>query len=126
MAFQQAAWIAISDALPRCAPVLLEPVLAVDVFVPKEATAKVNAIVSSRRGQILGFDAREGWTGWDVVRSMIPEAEISNLITELRSVSSGVGTYQARFDHLAELEGRIADQIIAARVQGSPSQPGPT
>jgi elongation factor G len=101
--------------MPECQPVLLEPILAVDIAVPSDATPKANAIVSSRRGQILGFDGRAGWDGWDVVQALIPEAEMADLIIELRSATSGVGTFRARFDHLAELTGRQADQIVASR-----------
>ncbi len=119
MAFQQAARLALAEALPRCAPVLLEPVLAVAIAVPSDATARVNAIISSRRGQILGFDAREGWDGWDVVQAAIPEAEMADLVVGLRSVTAGVGTFQARFDHLAEVVGRDADQAMLSRQEAA-------
>ena len=115
MAFRQAGRIAMSEGMPQCSPVLLEPIMAVEIAVPSEATAKVNSIVSSRRGQILGFDARPGWTGWDVVEAHIPEAEIQNLIVELRSATAGVGTFSAKFDHLAELTGKVADHVLASR-----------
>ena len=78
--------------------------MAVEIAVPSDATAKINGIISSRRGQILGFDARPGWPGWDLVQAQIPEAEIQNLIVELRSATAGVGTFSAKFDHLAELD----------------------
>src|SRR5205085_4691946 len=103
MAFQMAARVAMAEAFPACHPVLLEPVLSVEIAVPSEATAKANAIVSSRRGQILGFDGRLGWDGWDVVQALIPEAEMADLIVELRSATAGVGTFTAKFNHLAEL-----------------------
>jgi len=115
MAFRQAGRIAMSEGMPQCSPVLLEPVMAVDIAAPSDATAKINSIVSSRRGQILGFDARPGWPGWDVVQAQIPESEIQNLIVELRSATAGVGTYNAKFDHLAELTGKAADHVLAAR-----------
>lgn len=115
MAFRQAGRLAMSEGLPKCAPVLLEPVMAVDIAVPTDATARVNAIISQRRGQILGFDARPGWQGWDVVSAHIPEAEIEDLIVELRSATSGVGTFTSEFHHLAELTGRLADQVLASR-----------
>jgi elongation factor G len=115
MAFRQAGRIAMSEGLPQCSPVLLEPVMAVEIAVPSEATAKINGIISSRRGQILGFDARPGWPGWDLVQAQIPEAEIQNLIVELRSATAGVGTFTAKFDHLAELTGKIADHVLASR-----------
>ncbi len=114
MAFRQAGRLAMSEGMPKCQPVLLEPVMAVDIAVPSEATARVNGMISQRRGQILGFDARPGWPGWDVVSAHIPESEIEDLIVELRSATTGVGTYTASFHHLAELTGRLADQVLAS------------
>jgi elongation factor G len=113
MAFRQAGRLAMSEGMPQCQPVLLEPIMAVEIAVPSEATARINSIVSSHRGQILGFDARPGWPGWDVVQANIPEAEIQTLIVELRSATAGVGTFQAKLDHLAELTGKAADQVLA-------------
>jgi elongation factor G len=114
-AFRTAGRIAIVEGLPQCQPVLLEPIDEVEIVCPSDATAKMNAILSSRRAQILGFDAREGWPGWDVVRAQMPEAEIGDLIIEVRSATSGVGSFTFKFDHMAELTGRMADQIVAAR-----------
>ncbi len=111
-AFRMAAQIGMREGMPQCKPVLLEPILKVEVMVPSEATPRVNTIVSQRRGQLLGFDARPGWPGWDVVEAMIPQAEIRDLIIELRSATAGVGTFKASFDHLAELTGKLADQVI--------------
>ena len=105
--------IAMAEGMPKCSPVLLEPVMEVEIAVPTEATARVNAMISQRRGQILGFDARDGWPGWDVVKAQLPESEIQDLIVELRSATAGVGTYTARFHHLAELTGRLADTVLA-------------
>ncbi|KAF0129951.1 MAG: elongation factor G [Xanthobacteraceae bacterium] len=115
MAFQQAGRIAIQDALPTCHPVLLEPIHRVEVSIPSEATARINAIVSARRGQILGFDARDRWPGWDVVAALIPESEIGDLIVEIRSATAGVGSFTSGFDHLAELTGREAEKIVQSR-----------
>jgi len=115
MAFRQAGRIGIVEALPQCQPVLLEPIHLVEIVCPSEATAKINALMSGRRGQILGFDTREGWEGWDVVRAKMPEAEIGDLIVEIRSATAGAGTFTFKFDHMAELTGRTADQIVAAR-----------
>jgi len=115
MAFRIAGRIGIVEGLPQCNPVLLEPIHEVEIVCPSEATAKMNAILSSRRGQILGFDARDGWAGWDVVRAQMPESEIGDLIIEVRSATAGVGSFTFKFDHMAELTGRTADQIVAAR-----------
>jgi elongation factor G len=115
MAFKLAARLAMSEGMPQCAPVLLEPVVAVDIHVPTEATSRVNQIVSGHRGQILGFDARTGWAGWDTVKAHLPESEIASLIIELRSATAGVGTFTFQHDHMAELSGRPAEQAVSAR-----------
>jgi len=115
MAFRTAGRIGIVEGLPQCQPVLLEPIHLVEIVCPTDATAKMNAILSGRRGQILGFDTREGWTSWDTVRALMPESEIGDLIIEVRSATAGVGSFTYQFDHMAELTGRTADQIIAAR-----------
>jgi elongation factor G len=115
MAFQTAGRIGVVEGLPQCQPVLLEPIHQVEIVCPSDATAKINALLSGRRGQILGFDTREGWEGWDVVRAMMPESEIGDLIVEIRSATAGSGTFTFKFDHMAELTGRTADQIVAAR-----------
>ena len=67
MAFRQAGRLAMSEGMPKCSPILLEPVMAVAITVPSEANARINSIISQRRGQILGFDGRDGWPGWDVI-----------------------------------------------------------
>jgi elongation factor G len=112
-AFRAAGRIAMSEGMPKCSPVLLEPIMAVKIAVPSDATPKINAIISSRRGQILGFDARPGWTGWDVIDAQLPEAEIQDLIIELRSATAGSGSFEAKFDHFVELTGKPAEQITA-------------
>jgi elongation factor G len=86
----------------------------VKIHVPSDATAKVNGVVSGRRGQLLGFDVRAGWNGWDTVEAEMPQVEMGNLIIDLRSLTQGVGTFEMKFDHLAELTGKVADQIVAA------------
>ena len=115
MAFKQAARLAMSEGMPQCSPVLLEPIVAVEIHVPSEATSKVNQIVSGHRGQILGFDARPGWQGWDTVSAHMPESEIGSLIIELRSATAGVGTFTFSADHLSELSGRLAEEVMSQK-----------
>ena len=115
MAFRAAAKAALAEALPKARPTLLEPILAVTITVPSDALARASALASARRGQILGFEPREGWRGWEALRALIPEAEIGDLIIELRSATAGVGAFETKFDHLAELSGRVAEATIAAR-----------
>jgi len=114
-AFQTAARIGMTEGLPNCAPVLLEPIMRVKIHVPSGSTADVNSVISTRRGRILGFDARDGWRGWDTVEAEIPQNELHDLIVELRSLTQGVGTYEMKFDHLAELSGKLAETVVAAR-----------
>ncbi len=114
IAFKTAARIAMNDGMKLCGPVLLEPILRVDITAPSEHTPKINAIVSARRGQILGFDTRQGWTGWDLVSAHMPQSELHDLIIELRSATQGTGSYSATFDHLQELTGRLADDVVTA------------
>jgi elongation factor G len=112
-AFQTAARIAMSEGMPNCAPVLLEPIMRVKIHVPNDATSKANQVVSGRRGQLMGYDARPGWKGWDSVEAQMPLSELHDLIIDLRSLTQGVGTFEMEFDHLAELSGKLAEQVVA-------------
>ncbi|MFA6156174.1 elongation factor G [Mesorhizobium sp.] len=114
MAFQMAARLAMKEGMAACSPVLLEPVMKVQIVTPSDATSKIIALIPQRRGQILGYDARPDWPGWDVVEATMPQAEISDLIIELRSATAGVASYSAVFDHMAEITGRLADEAMNA------------
>jgi elongation factor G len=116
-AFQAAARLALAEALPKAKPVLLEPILSVEIAIPSEALSKATSLVTGRRGQILGYDSRPGWSGWDVINAMIPESEIGDLIVELRSATAGVGSFSTRFDHMAELSGRPADLVLQSQTK---------
>jgi elongation factor G len=111
-AFKTAGGLAMREALPKCEPVLLEPICKVEISVPNEFTSKVQRLISTRRGHILGFDARAGWTGWDTVAAHLPQSEMHDLIIELRSATMGVGSFAWTFDHLAELTGKPAEKVI--------------
>ena len=113
-AFQTAARVAMSEGMPDCSPVLLEPIMRVKIHVPNDATSKTNQFVSGRRGQLMGYDARPGWKGWDSVEAQMPLAELHNLIIDLRSLTQGVGTFEMAFDHLAELTGKLAENVVAS------------
>jgi elongation factor G len=115
MAFQMAGRIATDEALSKARPVLLEPMLYVEAAVPTEGIARATQLMSGRRGQILGYQPRDGWAGWDVVQALVPESEMEGLIIELRSATAGVGSFTQRFDHMAEVTGRLADQVITDR-----------
>ena len=116
MAFKTAARIAMSEGMPKCDPVLLEPICSVQIAIPSDFTARVHGLISGRRGQILGFLPKEGWQGWDEVNAYLPQSELHDLIIELRSLTMGVGTFSWRFDHPQELIGRLADKIVEHRL----------
>jgi elongation factor G len=115
MAFKKAAAQAMRDGTPNCNPVLLEPIFQVVMSLPSDYTSGVQRLVSGRRGQILGYDSKDGWPGWDEVTIQLPQSEMHDLIIELRSMTLGVGTFSGEFDHLQELSGKEADKVIADR-----------
>jgi elongation factor G len=117
-AFKQAARIAMQEGLPQCEPVLLEPVDAVEISVPNSFTSNVLRLISTHRGQILGYEAKAGWQGWDMVSAYIPEAEMQNLILELRSLSMGVGTFKWKYDHLDPVPDALRDRVLAKTSDG--------
>jgi len=122
MAFKTAARQGMTEAMPKCEPVLLEPIHLVEISVPNAFTARVQRLISGRRGQILGYDGKPGWDGWDVVSAHLPRAELHDLIVELRSLTLGVGTYADKFDHLQELTGRLAEKVIQDRTAAHAAQ----
>jgi elongation factor G len=116
LAFRLAGRIAMHEALGAAHPHLLEPMHKLTVVSPSSATSRITSAIAGRRGQMLGLGPREGWTGWDRIEALIPEAELSGLEAELRSQSQGLATYESEFDHLAELNGPLADKVIQQRV----------
>lgn len=103
MAFSTATRMAMQEGLAKADPVVLEPIDRVSVTVPQDLTSSAQRLLTQRRGQILGYAEKEGWPGWDEVEALVPQAELHDLIIELRSQTLGLGTYRRRFDHLAEV-----------------------
>ena len=117
LAFRTAGRIGMSEALAIAQPHLLEPVMKVIVVTPSGATSRATSAIASRRGQMLGMGPREGWSRWDQVEALIPEAEMQGFDAELRSLSQGLATYTAEFDHLAELNGVLADKVVQRELE---------
>ena len=84
LAFRMAGRIAMQEALAAASPHLLEPVQRLTVVCPSSATSRITSAIASRRGQMLGMAPRDGWTGWDRVDALIPEAELGGLEAELQ------------------------------------------
>lgn len=112
-AFKQAARLAMQSGLPTCEPVLLEPIERITLATPTEFTANILRLVRNRRGQVLGYDAKSKWAGWDEVTAYLPMAEMQDLITELRSLTQGVGFFHWEDDRLQEVPDKIAEQVLA-------------
>jgi elongation factor G len=117
-AFKQAARIAMQEGMMKCQPSLLEPILSVTISVPNTFTSNVLRLISGRRGQILGYEAKSGWNGWDEVQAYLPQAEMQDMIVELRSLTLGVGTFQWQFDHLQEVPDKIMERVLTKSDNG--------
>ncbi|MEH1776282.1 elongation factor G [Nostoc sp.] len=118
-AFKQAARLAMQTGIPQAEPTLLEPILRVDVTTPSEFTSKVLQLLSGRRGQILGYEGRNDWQGWDNVSAYLPQAEMQNFIVELRSLTLGVGSFHWEYDHLQEVPEKLAERVIHSNGNGA-------
>jgi elongation factor G len=114
MAFKIAGSMAFKDAAHRAKPVLLEPVMAVEVVVPEEYLGYVNSDISSRRGRIEGMELRGGT---QIVKSFVPLAEMFGYATDLRSRTQGRGSYTMHLHGYEEVPAQVAEEIIS-RVQG--------
>lgn len=119
-AFRTAARLAMAEVLPKLEPVLLEPILQVEIHVPREATPRAQRLVIGRRGHLLGFDANLELPGWEILTAHIPQAEMRDFIVELRSLSLGLGTFVARPSHYAELVGRQAERVVSHHQPSAP------
>ncbi len=115
LAFRIAGRMAMSDALAQASPYLLEPIVKVTVDTPGGSASKAGSVLSTRRGQILGLSPHPDWERWERVEAMLPESGLHGLDAELRSLSQGLAGFTAEFDHLAELGGKEADQVVKAR-----------
>ncbi|MHA6165063.1 elongation factor G [Bacillus mojavensis] len=109
MAFKVAASMALKNAVSKCNPVLLEPIMKVEVVIPEEYMGDIMGDVTSRRGRVEGMEARGNA---QVVRAMVPLAEMFGYATALRSNTQGRGTFTMHMDHYEEVPKSIAEEII--------------
>jgi elongation factor G len=125
-AFKQAARIAMQEGMAKCEPVLLEPILKIMISVPTDYTSKMLRLISGRRGQILGYDAKIDWHGWDEVVALLPQAEVHDMIVELRSLTLGVGFFQWEYDHLQEVPDKLVERVLITTGNGKSNGNGTT
>lgn len=110
MAFKIAGSMALKDAASQAAPVLLEPIMKVEVIVPDEYTGDVIGDLSSRRGQVEGMEPRQ--EGISAIRATVPLAEMFGYATSLRSATRGRGVFTMEFDHYAPLPPNLAQEVV--------------
>jgi elongation factor G len=108
MAFRLAGRLAIEEGLAACGSILLEPIEKLTVYSPSPSASNVTSALTARRGQILGLSPREDWRGWERIEAYLPQSERQHLIAEIRGLTQGLGAFEADFDHMAELTGRLA------------------
>jgi elongation factor G len=109
MAFKIAASLALKNAVSKCSPVILEPVMRVEVVVPEEYMGDIMGQVTARRGRVEGMEARGNA---QVVRAMIPLSEMFGYATALRSSTQGRGVFTMHFDHYEEVPKSVSEEII--------------
>jgi len=112
-AFRMAASMAFKDWMRKASPVLLEPMMAVEVETPEDYAGTVMGDLSSRRGMLQGMDDMVG--GGKVIKAEVPLAEMFGYATNLRSLTQGRATYTMEFKHYSEAPKNVAEEIIAAR-----------
>jgi len=110
MAFRTAGRLAIEEALKAVGTTLLEPIEKLTVYSPSNSASHVTSALTARRGQILGLTPREDWRGWERIEAYLPQSERQDLIAELRGLTQGLGAFEADFDHMSELHGRLAEE----------------
>jgi elongation factor G len=111
LSFKIAASMALKDGVMQSRPVLLEPIMAVEIKVPEQYMGEVNRDLNGRRGRVLGMDTADGM---QVISAHVPQAELFSYATELRSLTGGRGTFSAVLDHYEDVPGSLADKIIDA------------
>jgi len=111
-AFRQAARLAMQEGMPKCRPILLEPILQIEVFVPNDTTSRVLRLLNGQRAQILGYDARPDWQSWDQISAYLPQSQMQQFVVELRSLTCGLGTFEWRYDHLQEAPDKLSERVL--------------
>ncbi|GGC42291.1 elongation factor G [Parapedobacter defluvii] len=110
LSFEIAARTAFREALPKCRPVLMEPIMKIEVLTPEENMGDVMGDLNRRRGQLQGIDTR---AGSQVIKALVPLSEMFGYVTQLRTITSGRATSTMEFDHYAEAPKNIQDEVIA-------------
>ena len=109
MAFQIAGAMALRKAVMEAGPVLLEPVMDVEVYIPEEFLGAISGDINSRRGRIMGMEVRGKQ---QIVRAQVPLSEMFKYANDLRSITAGRGNYIMHFSHYEEVPHKVSSPII--------------
>ena len=112
MAFKIAARNAFKDAMRSAGPVLLEPVMNITVWVESKYLGDIMSDLSGKRGRVLGQNSLPG--GIEEIRALVPQSELLKYAIDLRSLTSGTGSFETSFSHYDPISGKLADEVIAA------------
>jgi elongation factor G len=112
-AFRTAGSMAMRDGIPKCKPVVLEPIVRLDAEVPNAYASSALSQVTTKRGQVLAFEPSEK-PGFHHIAAFVPQAELSHYITELRTISQGLGTFRWKHDRFEVVPQKIAEQLATA------------
>ncbi|MFL5757523.1 MAG: elongation factor G, partial [Chloroflexota bacterium] len=110
LSFKIAASMALKEGVQQAKPVLLEPIMTVEIRVPERFMGEVNRDLNGRRGRVLGLDQNDGQ---QVITAQVPQSELFSYATELRSLTGGRGTFSATLDHYEEVPSHLAEKIVA-------------
>lgn len=111
LSFKIAASMALKDGVHQARPVLMEPIMLVEIRIPEQYMGEVNRDLNGRRGRVLGMDQK---AGMQVITAHVPQSELFSYATELRSVTGGRGTFSSTLDHYDDVPGHIAEKVIEA------------
>lgn len=109
MAFKIAGSLGFKEGAPQCKPTILEPIMKMEVIVPEECMGDIMGDINGRRGRVLGMDSQ---AGMQVIRALVPMAEILQYAPTLKSITGGRGTYMMDFDHYEEVPAHLQEKII--------------
>jgi elongation factor G len=111
MAFKLAAKGAMKIAVDKAKPVLLEPIMLLSVYIENDYLGDILSDLSSKRGRVLG---QEDMGNMQLVKAQVPQSELLNYAIDLKSMTSGTGSFEMEFDHYEPLSGKLADEVIKA------------
>ncbi len=122
LAFQMAGSIAFKEGIGKCKPILIEPILSMEIYIPEENTGDVIGDINSKRGKVLGIENCDAKKEYKIIKTLVPEMEVLEYAPTLRSLTSGRGFFKSEFSSYEEVPSQIASKIIdKAKTENKPA-----